>query len=151
MKKINIELNDKYDLYAKYNQKLISKELLDYIIEQSNDVLKQDDININIFDNYQFKENVIEVIKNGLNCEYEKCKRDYHYTNIKQIYLLIIGILFLLLSAIIKETSVFKEVFLIIGWVPIWEAIDIQLFSERERKKKLFLLKKLIQSKYNIS
>lgn len=45
-----------------------------------------------------------------------------------------------------KEDVIWKEVLLIGGWVPIWETIDIELFSDLEGRRKRIILKRLLES-----
>lgn len=63
---------------------------------------------------------------------------------------MLLGILLLFLSTVIRGMFIFEEVFLIIGWVPIWEAVDIELFSDVKEKKKRNALKKLLESNLEI-
>ena len=49
-------------------------------------------------------------------------------------------------ATLIKEDVIWKEVLLIGGWVPIWETIDIELFSDLEGRRKRIILKKLLKS-----
>ena len=86
------------------------------------------------------------MIENGLKQEYEKSKKIYHITNIKQLLLSLLGIIFLFLSTLIQEDIIWKEVLLIGGWVPIWEAIELELFSDSEERRKRMILKNLLKT-----
>ena len=56
------------------------------------------------------------------------------------------GIFFIFLSYQINN-EIWKEIFLISGWVPIWEMIELELINDvKDRKRKRILLK-LINSK----
>ena len=90
--------------------------------------------------------NIEKIIKDGLQKEYNQNLKLNHISNIKQILLLLIGIIFLIIWATIKVENIWKEVLLIIGWVPIWEAVDIKLFADMESKRRRTILKKLITS-----
>ena len=39
-----------------------------------------------------------------------------------------------------------KEIVLISGWVPLWEVIDVELFSDYEGRKKRRIITKLLNS-----
>lgn len=82
----------------------------------------------------------------GFYQEYEMSKKIYHITNIKQFFLLMIGVIFLFLSTIVNESIIWKEILLIGGWVPIWEMIDLELFSDFQERRKRKILKKLLKS-----
>ena len=143
---IEIDLFDKYDLTEKYNDKHLSSELLEYIIEQATFVTKRDTVKIVINKKCPMEQDCIKIITDGLKQEYNKSLKLYHITNIRQLFLLLLGIFFLFLSTLIKEDVIWKEVLLIGGWVPIWETIDIELFSDLEGRRKRIILKKLLKS-----
>ena len=147
---IVIDLHHEEDLIEKYNNKIISKSLMNYMIEQAMFIGKNDTIKIIVNNQCGLEENCLQMIKEGLQIEYQKNLENCKFTNIKQFFLMLIGILFLILSTIIREGFIFKEVFLIIGWVPIWEAIDIELFSDVKEKRKRIVLKKLSVSNFEL-
>ena len=134
---IEIDLFDKYDLTEKYNE---------YIIEQASFVTKRDTVKIVINKKCSMEQDSIKIITDGLKQEYNKSLKLYHITNIRQLFLLLLGIFFLFLSTLIKEDVIWKEVLLIGGWVPIWETIDIELFSDLEGRRKRIILKRLLES-----
>ena len=70
--------------------------------------------------------------------------KEHKINQIKEVYLLILGIIFLLLSRIINNESIWKEILLITGSVPIWEVVDIALFSNTTSKGKRTIIKKII-------
>lgn len=143
---IEIDLFDKYDLTEKYNDKHLFSELLEYIIEQATFVTKRDTVKIVINKKCPMEQDCIKIITDELKQEYNKSLKLYHITNIRQLFLLLLGIFFLFLSTLIKEDVIWKEVLLIGGWVPIWETIDIELFSDLEGRRKRIILKKLLKS-----
>lgn len=149
-KSIQIDLCNKDDFYEKYNKKTISKNLVNYIIEEAMYIDKKDNVEIIINDRCDLEEDCITTIKESLYLELQKNLRNRKLTNLKQLILLLIGIIFLFLSTVIKEGFIFKEVFLIVGWVPIWEVIDIELFHDVKEKRKRNVLKKLLTSDYKI-
>ena len=152
MKKIiEIDLCNKEDLTEKYNSKMVSGNLINYILEQSLFINKNDTVKIIINNKCNIKEDCIKIIKDGLKLEYQKKLKNRKLTNIKQFILILIGILFLFISTIIKEDFIFHEVFLIIGWVPIWEVIDIELFHDVKERRKRKVIKKLLDSDFEIN
>lgn len=124
-KVIEVNLYDKNDLTEKYNKKIASKDLIDYIIKEAMFVGKNDTIKVIINNECNLKNGYLEIIKDGLELEYHNSLKRYHLNDVKQLTLLLVGILFLFISTIIKNNFIFKEVFLIVGWVPIWEVIEI--------------------------
>ena len=144
---IEVYLHDKYDLVEKYNENKLSKELIEYITKQAIPVGKNDKIKIvlNIkCDNMD--RDCTKFLKEGLIEEYNRIIKEHEITDIKQFCLLILGIIFLFLSTLINDETIWKEILLIIGWVPIWEAVDIELFSDIKSKGKKKIIKKLLNS-----
>lgn len=144
---IEVYLHDKYDLVEKYNENKLSKELIEYITKQAIPVGKNDKIKIVLnvkCDNMD--RDCTELLKVGLSEEYNRIIKEHEITNIKQFCLLILGIIFLFLSTLINDETIWKEILLIIGWVPIWEAVDIELFSDIKSKRKKRIIKKLLNS-----
>ena len=85
------------------------------------------------------------MINEGFKEEYNRSKQEHIDNNMKQIIFLLLGILFIFLSTTISEEFIWKEILLISGWVPIWEVIDVELFSDAEGIRKI--INKLLQSK----
>ena len=126
--KIEIYINTEEDLLEKYNHKLVSCELIDYIIIKSKNYFKEDKVVLLIENNTKYSnENVEKLIKNGLKVELKNSTKIRDLNNIKQVILLLLGILFLFLSTLINDV-IFKEVLIVIGWFPIWEVMDIEFF-----------------------
>lgn len=144
---IEVYLHDKYDLVEKYNENKLSKELIEYITKQAIPIGKNDKIKIVLnvkCDNMD--RDCTELLKVGLSEEYNRIIKEHEITNIKQFCLLILGIIFLFLSTLINDETIWKEILLIIGWVPIWEAVDIELFSDIKSKRKKKIIKKILNS-----
>ncbi len=147
MKKIiEIDILDRKELTEKYNNHKLSKELMNYIIDESSFIMKKDEIKIIINTKNNTDGEYIKIITEGLKEEYRKSLKIYHLTNIKQLCLLILGIIFLFLSTLVKEESIWNEILLIGGWVPIWETLEIELIGDLEGKRKRTILKKLLKS-----
>jgi hypothetical protein len=147
---IQIDLYDAETLYERYNRNMVSRKLIDYIIEQAMFISVYDTVKVLINNECKIDKNYIEMIKEGLRIEYKKKLRNRYYNNIKQLVLLLIGTLFLFMTVIIKDNFVFREVVLIIGWVPIWAAIEIELFTDAVERRKRKIIKKLLESDFEI-
>lgn len=143
---IEVDLHDKFDLVEKYNENKISNELIEYIIKEAIPVNKNEKIKIVINLKCNTDRNCIEILKEGLVEEYFKSIKRHKITEIKQICLLIIGIIFLFLSTLINEQVIWKEILLITGWVPIWEVVDQTLFSDITDNGKRKIIKKILDS-----
>lgn len=142
MKQIYIDLNNEYDILERYNRNNISEELINYIVKQAS-FIKKTKIQIIIKNKTNIK--VADKLKDAFNKEYKESLESQRYNNIRQVVLILVGIIFLLLSMTIKE-SVLKEVLLIGSWVPIWEAFDSELFQDFRERRKRNILKKLMSA-----
>ena len=143
---IEININDKDDIFDKYNDKNISKEFIEYIIEKT----KQIEINKNIkficINKCGIEKNIIELIKKELEKEYKISLKKRKKNNLKQIIFLLMGIIFLILSINIKEESIWKEISLITGWVHIWEMIELELFSDMDERIRRKNIQRMLKS-----
>lgn len=144
MEKI-IELNIKNidDIIDKFNNKQISDDCLNYLIKSCLFIKKNEEIKI-IIDNVNINE-VEELIINSVKEEYNRSLKMISINNYIQIICFLIGIFFLLLSTLINEKYIFNELLLIVGWVPIWKVIEIELFNDSEERRKRKILKKLMK------
>lgn len=143
---IEIDLNDKYDVINKYNEKKVSHEMLDYIIKQARTIKKNKRIKVIINKKCCIDRDVTKMIKEGLKEEYNRSLEKRARNNIKQIIFLFLGIVFIFLSTLIPEQGLWKEILLITGWVPIWEMIEVELFPDVEGRIKRKVITKLLNS-----
>jgi len=145
MKEIKIYIEKKEDLVETYNREFVSNTLIEYIISKAIDIKKANDIRLYIHTTNETK-GCSSMIKKGLQDEYNKNIKRRKLTNIKQITLLAIGLSMLFISTLINNNSIINEVILIGGWVPIWEAIELELLTDTHEKRKRRILKRLIKS-----
>lgn len=143
---IEIDITHKYDFIDKYNEKKASNEIIEYIIKQAMNLSKYEKIKVIINKKCDIEQDCIKMIKEGLKEAYDSSIEQRHENNIKQLYLLVLGISFLFLSTLIKQPIIWKEILLIIGWVPIWEMIELELFPDVEGRMKRNIVKKLLNS-----
>jgi len=145
---MNIEIKKLEDALNKFNSELISEELENYILEQSlTNLNKAKEINIKCNLSQAEKELLVNSIHNyysNLNKGYKKIDK---YDDYVRIFLLIIGIILILIS---QETGSFlSELFLITGWLFIWELLYDILFNQIKRQRKANIYKKLSTCKIN--
>ena len=139
--KIDVALEN--DLFDKFNKDKLSQELLEYIIDKAS--LIKDATKIKIVISETKYKNLKEKLLESFEYEYEKTIKVHHFNNILQLLLFILGILFIFFSTRITE-SVWKEILLIGGWVPIWEMIELELFNDFRGRKRKKILAKLLKS-----
>ena len=146
-KEIKIYIEDRNNLLEKFNESKISREVIEYIINES--ILIEKDKKIEIIINKGkaiVAEDCKELIKNGLREEYKRSLKIQHENNIKQLYFLVLGAILLFLSIKIKQVGILKEILLISGWVPIWEMVKIELFPDVQERIKRKCINRLLKS-----
>lgn len=139
---IHIDLDDKDEYINKYDDNKISDELHHYIIDSAMEFDSKRKIIIKIKMNFEVSEDEKEKLKRMLLNDFEesintkeiKRKRD----SVRDLYLIFIGISCIIVSFLFNylHVDLVSELFLIIGWVPIWELVDNVLFKETEEKIK---------------
>ncbi len=145
MKNIIVNIENKSDIYEKYNNTL-SRDLINYLIRESKFV--HDSIKITINTNIKL-DNIETFIKDGLKNTYNETRIIDRAHNIKQLLLLLIGTIFLIISTL--TFNIIKEIIIIAGWVAIWEVVDISLNVDSELKLTRKLIKKLINCKIEVN
>ena len=132
---INIDINKLEELENKFNGKHINKDLDEYIMECAKLIPSKRKIILNI--NSKLNKNEKEMVSNLIHQYYEEKLKQYHiidkYDDYLRIILLLLGIICILLS----ETFIdlLSELFLIAGWVVVWEVIYDLIFTGFKRKK----------------
>ena len=144
-KVIKIDLVNESDIIEKYDSDKISQDLLEYLIKKCEFTRKDDKIKIVINNKCQTKLKYQQMLYEAFKEEYANNLKSHVKTNILQIVLLILGIVFIFMSFQITN-EVWKEIFLIGGWVPIWEMVDLELFNDVRGIKRKKTLLKLIDS-----
>ena len=148
MKRIDIYINEKNDLIEKYSANEVSNELINYMIQKVMMLRKSEDFNINLYVNEDTK-GCAELIKEGLKIEYTRSIKIQNNNNIKQIVLFIIGVILMFVSTFVSHLEIIQEIIIIIGWVPIWEAVEFELFNDSNEKNKRKCINKLLNKQFN--
>ena len=141
---MNIEINisNENELLNIYNKNIISETLDNYLIASLEHRSLKDKITINITGTKN--ENIKNIITNYYEEKYLYFKKIDTLDNYIRLVLFLIGVLSIFMSK--QFTNIVSEVFLIAGWVIIWEIIYDVLFSEIKRKRKAKIYKSLATS-----
>ncbi len=147
MHNININIDNPTDIYNKYNNNYLNDDLDNYLLTNTKYIKRKEKITLNIKGNIN-KEDQIK-IKKTINKhymnKYNSLKIIDKYDDIYRFILLIIGISFIIISE--KLISFISELFLIAGWVVIWEMIYDILFNQLKRNKDKNHYQKLASAK----
>ncbi len=136
---INVKINDRNDIYDKYNDNILSKELSNYIYDQCRGEKLNKKININIISNINFNEEEENNIKSLIKNNYSLIRCDnliqFDYNNKKSLIGFLIGILFIITASILENNSLFvlSEILSIFGWVSIWEVAYHIIFIDAKK------------------
>ena len=107
---------------------------------------KKEKIKIIINKKCMLEQDCTKMIREGLKEEYNKTLEQRRSNNIKQMWLLILGVALLFLSTLITEDGIWKEILLISGWVPIWEMIEVELFPDVDARIERRIIRRLLKS-----
>ena len=133
------------DFFEKYNKELVSRDLINYILDISKDTLDTD--NIKIILNKKIDMKLENILRNSFENEYQRMVKEHFNNNKKQVIYFLIGVVMLVISRILNDRVLIEELFLIGGWVLIWQTVEIEFFGDTVNHKKRKLLKRLINSK----
>ena len=143
-KVIKVDLDRKFDLLRTYNDKKVDLDLIEYLIDQIGLFKDTEKVKIVLNKRCELDVNVIKLIKEGLKEEHKKSLNVRDQNNLKQLWLLLMGVVFIFLSTKIED-SLWKEVLVILGWVPIWEMMEVELFPDAAERKRRKAIKRLLK------
>ena len=141
---IEADILDLDDFFEKYNKELVSRDLINFILENTKDSLDSDKITIVL--NKKIHKKLGDILRNSFKVEYQKMVNEHFNNNKKQVIYFLIGVVMLVISRVLNDRALIEELFLIGGWVLIWQTVEIEFFKDTSNRKKRKLLKKLITS-----
>ena len=147
---INIELNKKEDYINKFNNKRISADLDNYILNETKTVKLTDKITIEIYSKFKLTEeeqkDLVAMIKLSYKDDLDELLMYEKKIKSKAIILMLIGVIILLAYYLSNNLFFVSEFILIIGWLMIWEAADGLIFSRTENRVKQTRRRQLMYS-----
>ena len=144
-KVINVDLDRKFDFLRKYSDNKVSTDLIEYLIDRIDKINKYEKVVIRLNKRCELDVNAIKIIKEGLKEEYKKSIQLRDENNLKQLWFLLMGAFIIFLSTKVPEDLFWKEVLVIIGWVPIWEMFEVELFPDAKERKRRRAIKRLLK------
>lgn len=142
-----IDLDEKDDLFERYNKNKVSKDLIQYMIDVM-PVLKKDD-SLKVVINNRIKGDIhcSELIKKALD---EACiNNDFRFrlSNMRQMSFFIVGIFALIIASMI-DLEILKEIIIIGAWVLLWDAVEMEIEDDINNRKRNKKLKKILNSEF---
>ena len=144
-KVISVDLDRKFDFLRKYSDNKVSTDLIEYLIDRIDKINKYEKVVIRLNKRCELDVNAIKIIKEGLKEEYKKSIQLRDENNLKQLWFLLMGAFIIFLSTKVPEDLFWKEVLVIIGWVPIWEMFEVELFPDAKERKRRRAIKRLLK------
>jgi len=145
MKSIIVNIRRERDLYEKYSNN-VSSELIKYLIDEAK---VKDDVEIIVNTKLDIN-NIDKLIKAGLQESIMNLRSIDRFYDSKQVILFIVGIIFLIISTLTKP-EIIKELILIIGWIAVWEVLDIAINIDSKQKYNKKIVNKLINCKITVN
>lgn len=153
IKYIGITLDNMDDASSIYNDDILNEELSDYILKQAMGIFPKQKVIIKIkplFEiNQSEKEKLVDMIRKNYGIDIRENLIRRKYELIKKIILMLVGTVFILVSELLESNGIMlmPEIFLIISWVAIYEAIYSFIFVDTKEMIKTKRLKKLTNCK----
>lgn len=147
---VKIKVDDEDSLYNEYDpDKLtLNDSLIQYIYNKVELAVLKDNIVIEIESDSKLDEKKLDkAFDSYFENEIAECNAYIEMNRRRELWMLIIGLIFIIISLIIGQESLLFEICSIIGSFSIWTMLDIVLMNSGElriRKKKYL---KLLQSK----
>lgn len=148
---IDVYLKNIDDFKNKFNYNELNNELGEYIFNKAiiQKITRKKGLKINIQTDFELseqeKDNMVDILRsyygNKIKIELIYLKKSY----IKSAILFIIGIVLLMAAYFFEHLTKFllPEIFIIVGWLAIWEMGYNVLFYDSKRRLAISLLKKL--------
>ena len=148
--KINIELSNIQEATNKFNGEELSEDLNEYIINKCKfKIIKNTKIILNITNlkSKNDKQKLYSLIHNYYEQKASIFKKFDLIDNYIRIFLLVLGIIAIFISE--QLPILLSELFLIAGWVLVWEIFYDLLFNEIKRKRSFKIYEALTKCEIN--
>jgi len=148
--KIIVNIENMNNIHHPFNKNTLNPTLVSFLQEECIGKPKKANIDIHIFSKQSLEDLQKEQIRNLIHKHFieerKELKMKKEMTHIFYVSLLILGILFLLISLLILQ-EILKEIFLILGWIAIWEAVENFIFENSKETLKYHRYKKLASAR----
>lgn len=151
METINIKLKNIEDATNPFNESLLNEELDNYIVNNCKHISSKESIilNVNNLSKKEEQEQLLTLIHHHYQNKVKQLNKIDKYDDYFRLILLLLGIILIIISE--QFISLLSELFLIAGWVVVWEVVYDILFTGIKRKRDLKLCQKLSTCKINFN
>lgn len=130
---LQITLKNKKDYINSFNNDRISRDLNDYILEESKTFNIKKKIEIRIKPEFEMteeeKNKLVDMIRLSYNDDVKEISYLIKKLIARNIFMFLLGLFILILYYFESNLPIMSEVILIIGWVLIWETIYNLFFA----------------------
>lgn len=130
---LQITLKNKKDYINSFNNDRISRDLNDYILEESKTFNIKKKIEIRIKPEFEMteeeKNKLVDMIRLSYNDDVKEISYLIKKLITRNIFMFLLGLFILILYYFESNLPIMSEVILIIGWVLIWETIYNLFFA----------------------
>lgn len=148
--KIYVNLEKLEEIHHPFQKNTLNPDLGNFLYDECRGKEKKAKIDIHILTEKEFDSEKKEYIRNLIHKHFQEEKKEMELKRqISQqfyLFLLLLGLIFLLLSFFFSSPFV-EEVFVILGWIAIWESVENFLFSKSKESLKVQRLKKLAEAR----
>ena len=147
---IKIHIKKQEDYKNTYNERILSYELSNYILEELKGIDVKRKIKFIISSDFNMEEleknNLVDMIRNNYGADISEIINLSKKEQLANYIILLIGIIFLTLYSIL-EIELLSEFILILGWVFIGESICNFLYKGIDKKHKILRRKQIVNEK----
>lgn len=147
---IKIHLKERKDYINKYNERILSYELSNYILEELKGINTKTKIKFSISSDFEMenleKTNLVDMIRNNFGADISEIINLSKKQILANLLLLFIGITFITISTLLK-IKLLAQFSLIFGWVLLGEAICNFLYKGIENNHKISRRKQIVKAK----
>lgn len=149
-KTINISLKEPCDYKNKYNEKILSYQLSNYILEELKGIDTKQTIEFDISTKFEINEkeknNLVDMIRNNFGADISEIMNIAKKQRMIHYLIFIISIVLISISSVIP-VKLLAQFILILGWVLLGESICNFLYKGMETNHKIARRKQIVNAK----
>lgn len=147
---VRINLNSREDYQNNYNEKILSYNLSNYILEELKGINPKEKIEFVITSKFKLnekeKDEIVDMIRKNFGADIGEIINLVEKQRVINYSILVLGVLFIVVHPFLKN-ALLSEFNLILGWVFLGEAICNIFYKEVENRHKINRRKQIINAK----
>lgn len=147
---IKIHLNERTDYINKYNQRILSYDLSNYILEELKGISTKEKIKFNIQSDFKMsdleKTNLVDMIRNNFGADISEILNIAKKHHIINCLILLVSIILIIIHLSLN-TEIISQYILILGWVLMEQTIIFFLYKETEYNHQISRRKQIVNAK----